>query len=191
MSNFRILITIIFIISTTQKYFTENNFHSNLKNNCQICHVNQNNINENPFTPLWINNLIEEYYIPYESSSLDANVGQPSNISKMCLSCHDGTIASDDNSGITNESYNIVRSGMNYNHPISFTYDFLLAQKDRELYIPETTPSGLGNTIRNDLLIDGKMECISCHNPHETRSDTKMLLISNEKSKLCLTCHIK
>ena len=32
-------------------------------------------------------------YIPYSSSSLQAKPGQPTGTSKLCLSCHDGTIA--------------------------------------------------------------------------------------------------
>ena len=49
-------------------------------------------------TPLWNRKLSNAVYIPYSSSSLDANViqgilGQPGGSSKLCLSCHDGTLA--------------------------------------------------------------------------------------------------
>jgi formate-dependent nitrite reductase cytochrome c552 subunit len=49
-------------------------------------------------TPLWNRQLSSATYVPYTSSSLDANVlqgtlDQPGGSSKLCLSCHDGTLA--------------------------------------------------------------------------------------------------
>ena len=44
--------------------------------------------------PLWNRELSGATYLPYQSSSLDATgIGQPGGTSKLCLSCHDGTIA--------------------------------------------------------------------------------------------------
>jgi predicted CXXCH cytochrome family protein len=44
-----------------------------------------------------------------------------------------------------------------------------------------------------DLLFDNKVECASCHDVHNTVSATatKLLLIKNDVSKLCLSCHSK
>ncbi len=49
-------------------------------------------------TPLWNRRLGTTVYTPYTSSSLDANaiqgaLEQPGGSSKLCLSCHDGTVA--------------------------------------------------------------------------------------------------
>jgi hypothetical protein len=49
-------------------------------------------------TPLWNRRLSNATYTPYTSSSLDANeiqgaLDQPGGSSKLCLSCHDGTLA--------------------------------------------------------------------------------------------------
>lgn len=49
-------------------------------------------------TPLWNRKLSTETYETYQSGSLDATgpgvpLGQPNGISKLCLSCHDGTLA--------------------------------------------------------------------------------------------------
>ncbi|MEN8264211.1 MAG: cytochrome c3 family protein [Nitrospirota bacterium] len=41
----------------------------------------------------------------------------------------------------------------------------------------------------NIVLLNGKVTCISCHNPYE--NEDKKLVMSNEGSRLCLTCHIK
>jgi len=44
-------------------------------------------------TPLWNRDLSGATYVPYQSSSLDATgIGQPGGTSKLCLSCHDGTM---------------------------------------------------------------------------------------------------
>ncbi|MCB0729635.1 MAG: cytochrome c3 family protein [Ignavibacteriae bacterium] len=190
MNRFSIKILALIALSiNSQNYCKELNFHTDNKENCKICHVSSNEINYE--TPIWTNEKTENYYIPYSSSTLDANIGQPSGVTKMCLSCHDGTIAVDDQGGNANFTHKVLSSEMNSNHPVSFVYNSFLAQKDGELYDPQTTSSGLGSTIEADLLIDGKLECISCHNPHKEMNNSSMLKISNLKSKLCLTCHIK
>jgi predicted CXXCH cytochrome family protein len=40
-------------------------------------------------------------------------------------------------------------------------------------------------------LPDGRIECVSCHDPHNTAGIDKLLVMSNRRSALCLTCHIK
>src|SRR4051812_27176929 len=43
--------------------------------------------------PLWNRNTPVGAYTVYSSTSLQAKPGQPTGTSKLCLSCHDGTIA--------------------------------------------------------------------------------------------------
>src|ERR1043166_8158441 len=57
---------------------------------CIFCHTPHNAA---PIQPLWNRNLPVTAYIPYSSNSLQAKPGQPTGSSKLCLSCHDGTIA--------------------------------------------------------------------------------------------------
>ena len=57
---------------------------------CQYCHTPHMALAD---TPLWNHKLSDRVYEIYWSSSLDAKVGQPTGSSKLCLSCHDGTIA--------------------------------------------------------------------------------------------------
>jgi hypothetical protein len=57
---------------------------------CSFCHTPHGAL---PGTPLWSHKLSTAVYKIYESSSLEAKVGQPTGYSKLCLSCHDGTVA--------------------------------------------------------------------------------------------------
>ncbi len=64
---------------------------------CVFCHTPHNATLG--VTPLWNRKLSSATYTPYSSSSLDAEtilggpLGQPGGSSKLCLSCHDGTLA--------------------------------------------------------------------------------------------------
>ncbi len=57
---------------------------------CIFCHTPHNS---SPRKPLWNRNDPGATYILYNSSTLNANPGQPDGSSILCLSCHDGTIA--------------------------------------------------------------------------------------------------
>ena len=57
---------------------------------CVFCHTPHGS---SGVTPLWNRNSPVGPYTIYQSSSLEAAIGQPTGASKLCLSCHDGTIA--------------------------------------------------------------------------------------------------
>ena len=80
-------------------------------------------------------------------------------------------------------------------HPVSILYDDALAVQDGELFLPSSAPSGLGATIDEDLLFNGRMECSSCHDVHNGGAaaaiDDNLLVITQSQSQLCLTCHDK
>ncbi|RMD62537.1 MAG: hypothetical protein D6826_07200, partial [Alphaproteobacteria bacterium] len=60
---------------------------------CVFCHTPHHAEQAAP-VPLWNRKLSGATYSPYTSSSMDAlGLGQPGGSSKLCLSCHDGTIA--------------------------------------------------------------------------------------------------
>jgi cytochrome c551/c552 len=61
------------------------------QNACGFCHTPHQALPRTPAS--WSHKLSDSVYTIYQSSSLDANVGQPTGSSKMCLSCHDGTVA--------------------------------------------------------------------------------------------------
>ena len=162
---------------------------------CVVCHTPHNSDMTVTSAPLWNHKVttVAAYNI-YSSSTLDAtDMGQPSAESKLCLSCHDGTVALENFGGVTTGTNFIASplgSDLRNDHPISFTYDAALSGTDLGLNNPTTTNSGLGSTITNDMLFSGKLQCATCHNVHDN-SNGAFLRVSNAGSALCLTCHDK
>jgi len=163
---------------------------------CIVCHAPHGGTALSD-APLWNHSLTTQSFTLYSSGTLDASdLGQPAGTTRLCLSCHDGTIALDSFGGTTGTNFvgDPIASGgdLNSEHPISFTYNDALATNDGGLNPPSTTPSGLGGTIADDMLFNNKVECASCHDVHNALGTGGNLLVkSNAGSGLCLTCHAK
>lgn len=164
---------------------------------CVVCHAPHGGTALSD-APLWNHSLTTQSFTLYSSATLDAlDLGQPVGTTKLCLSCHDGTVALDNFGGSTSGTQYVgdpIAPGgdLNSEHPISFTYNDALATTDGELYQPSTTASGLGGTITEDMLFSNKLECASCHDVHNSLGAGGNLLVkSNAGSGLCLTCHVK
>ncbi|HYH22209.1 MAG TPA: hypothetical protein VD995_26670 [Azospirillum sp.] len=142
---------------------------TNVDQVCVFCHTPHAATMQGgqPVGPLWNRQLSSSQYTTYASKSLDAlpmgavGLDQPGGSSKLCLSCHDGTIAIGQ-VGVLNgkASPSVTMSGaapdggmpngqggstgftrrlgtdLTNDHPISFTYDDTLATKDGDLRKP-------------------------------------------------------
>jgi predicted CXXCH cytochrome family protein len=156
--------------------------------------------------PLWNHASSVATYTVYTSSTMNATVGQPGPTSKLCLSCHDGSIAVNSFGGVTGTT--LLTGGANIgtvltnDHPIGFTYDAALVTADGALApITNTVIIGSGTkiksgptvTIASAMLYAGKMECASCHDVHNTftAATGKLVKVSMASSALCTTCHTK
>lgn len=111
----------------------------------------------------------------------------PGPTSLVCLGCHDGTIATS-TIGSAHALLAGVREGFavpdgfaGRDHPIGVPYP-----SARREYHPASFAEAKG--IR---LPEGRIECISCHDPHGESAVDKMLIMSNRRSALCLACHVK
>ncbi len=164
---------------------------------CIVCHTAHNADGTVADAPLWNHEVTAATFTVYAGpGTLDSTVGQPSGVSKLCLSCHDGTVAVDNFGGTTNGTDVIsggalVGTDLSNDHPISLTYDATLATTDGGLHNPTTTNSGLGSTISADLLFSNSLECGSCHDVHDKDGNNKLLRVNNTGSALCATCHNK
>lgn len=155
--------------------------------------------------PLWDLELSNDTYSMYTRTVAPAaNIkpgSLPDGLSKECLSCHDGILATDTYGGHTGGTADHFRRDPvgvvpANDHPISFVYDSAAAAKDKDLYDPSIKLSGVaGSTgsIKADMLFFERMECTSCHDVHNTKAvpGTKLLVKETAGSALCLTCHNK
>ena len=158
---------------------------------CIFCHTPHH---ASSTQPLWNRRSLPGGYTPYRSTSLDAQPGQPTGSSKLCLSCHDGTIALGDvvsrgqpiamAGGMTTLPPGHANIGTNLSddHPVSFKYDSALVGKDPKLKDPASLPPGVRLDAQEEL------QCTSCHEPHDN-SRGNFLVMDNANSQLCNSCH--
>jgi len=158
---------------------------------CIFCHTPHNSA---PIEPLWNRYMPVAAYSVYTSNALDANPGQPTGSSKLCLSCHDGTIAvgsviSRDQiiqmaGGITTLPPGSSNLGTDLadDHPISFPYDAMLTSKDPHLLDPTQLPAEIKLDANREL------QCTTCHDAHDNAFG-QFLVVSNDNSGLCRSCH--
>ena len=158
---------------------------------CIFCHTPHNAA---PQTPLWNRENPRTHYRIYESSTTDARIDQPSGSSKMCLSCHDGSMALG-NVLSRPATHPIVMTArtippgtvdltndLSDDHPIGFRYDRALSNIDRQLRPPEVLTQDL------PLGVHGEVHCTTCHDPHNNELGD-FLRISDQMSAICVTCH--
>ncbi len=158
---------------------------------CNTCHTPHNSDVTVSGAPLWNHEVTAATFTVYTSPTLDSVAGQPAGATKLCLSCHDGTVAVDSFGGRSGTDFltgnKKVGPDLSNDHPVSMTYD---AVADTSLVATSAT-SGLGGTIDGDLLFAGKVECASCHDVHDEAGNANLLVKPNTASALCLTCHAK
>jgi predicted CXXCH cytochrome family protein len=165
---------------------------SGVANACLFCHAPHNVLPN--VTPLWNHQLSSQTYTNYSSSTYNSGAQTPSTgSSKLCLSCHDGTVAV----GLTISNGLIATSGTmsalnkiganpSTGHPVSMTpvNDGQLASS---LF---NTPSSTKDSAVQ--LVSGKVECTTCHDPHTPNNDPVVPMFlsrSNSNGTLCLACH--
>ncbi len=167
---------------------------------CLPCHTPHNGSTTLTDAPLWNHAATSATFTLYSSGTMNATAGQPNGVSKLCLSCHDGSVALDSYGGATGST--TISGSSNFgtdlsnDHPISISYTAALATADGELHDPTTTASGLSASghIDDDMLFGtahDKLECSSCHDVHNKGNHGNLLLKSNAASALCVTCHNK
>ena len=167
---------------------------------CVFCHT-PHEATSGIAAPLWNRQLSGQTYTLYTSSSIDADAAelatQPGGSSKLCLSCHDGTMAIDKvnvlngvkNATIAMNTPSPVKmpgaaatgftrnlgTDLSADHPISFTYNSALANLDGELRVPDGVLVGnrvIGGTKPKLPLENNQMQCSTCHDPHLSDTTT-------------------
>jgi predicted CXXCH cytochrome family protein len=198
---------------------------------CIYCHAPHNTIKPGSaeadgvnYLPLWNHDMTTATYkmysngtelpndVSHQSQAMVALTGKtrPGGVSRLCLSCHDGSVATNAygqyNSSSTGAANKFVSTaGLQYeigsvvgtigdltnHHPIGFAYDAATADDDEIAAKTTVMVTTTGVTI-GDLLWNGNMECTTCHDVHNTKNTgEKFLWTTDEQSAFCLTCHLK
>ncbi len=186
------LIGIAIFITPEEKFVTPSahdftKFGWSRNDSCKVCHAPSSESPVNA-TPLW--DASATALVRYKL--YDGSDSTPNAASLNCLSCHDGGIASDVLGGshdvgssrfnTTGPSVTLRPGDLRGNHPIGVEYP----RFDRR-YNPKTQVESDGYVV----LPGGRVECISCHDVHGQYGVNKLLVKSNDRSALCLTCHRK
>lgn len=181
---------------------------------CVYCHTPHG---ANPAGgPLWNRSLPNaSVFTLYNSSTMDTSPGEPSVISLLCLSCHDGTIAMDNifNMPNTGTSFAGLHQkmdasgcagchgetplfgapdlhdaflGIDLSDDHPISMTYPTAEEDDQFFLPPDLNRGWPDVP----LYDGKVECPSCHDVHDP-DNQPFLRIANNQSALCLRCHDK
>ncbi len=187
---------------------------------CVYCHTPHASNVEFTGAPLWNKPTTGTTFTMYGASAEGvpgqtiagtATDATPTGASLACLSCHDGvsamnTVVNAPGSGGYNASGTLIGNDdfkpdrmndtaktiglygdLTNDHPVSITY----VEGAASLRPKDTAITGWNRaTTINDLLRNGKVQCVSCHDPHYPRWGT-FLRHSSKGSELCKTCHAK
>jgi predicted CXXCH cytochrome family protein len=170
---------------------------------CVPCHApHKANTLPGPVAPLWNHRDSTVIYTLYSSAAMKATMHQPAPMSKLCLSCHDGTVAIDSFGGNLGSRFispaNNLGSDLNVHHPSSFTYDAALAAVSGSLFNPSSKIVTVGagtqtktGPVSSVMLYNNQIECSSCHDVHNTFSATTVALmkVTEQGSAICFACH--
>jgi predicted CXXCH cytochrome family protein len=146
---------------------------------CSACHIPH--ADAGPKIGKWESEARRDRAVPYEHRE-----GLPGPLSLQCLGCHDGGIATDTFADETadldlSSRERASRFGdLSRNHPIGVRYP------TRERTYQPVSRVTASDRVR---LFDGKVECTSCHDPHDRYDLPYMLVMPNNQSQLCYTCH--
>ncbi len=173
---------------------------------CIFCHTPHNAA---PNTPLWNKSVEPKTYVPYWSPTMSTYIAAPSPYvptgpTRLCLSCHDGTVAIGDvlqpsgglGGGFITAPQSVIggASNLSHDHPVSFNYDDFSANT-------ELNDIGIVTTVAPQIIFytpGHTMHCSSCHDAHEDayqspdllgRLTGKFLVMNNRSSNLCIQCH--
>ena len=147
---------------------------------------------------LWNQKLSTQNYATYTSNTEKNATVQPTlgGVSNQCLSCHDGTVAVGATVAygqVTTRgsmyASDVFGSNMQSSHPFSLS----LPLKDSVDLVASLAANGSTADITGAVkLINGNVECTSCHNPHVQAKDPvslNFLAKDSSSGQLCLACH--
>ena len=171
---------------------------------CKFCHIPHNAVVPNP---LWSHVLSDvQYDVPKIRSArgIREPAPQPDGSSRLCLSCHDGTVALGDIAGAARPiamagaqrlgpgRRGYIGTDLTGDHPISFVIpEGDAGDPDRDMGVrPRSLIVGQELVSLDD---QGKMQCTTCHDPHSDRYYTggqvPRFWVKPTVQEVCQSCH--
>jgi len=164
---------------------------------CTYCHAPHSGITASS-APLWNQTLSIQTYAPYTSTTYHETgnakplLGSDSN---LCLSCHDGTVAPG-NTAVFGQvtmtgsmsSPDVLGNNLVSSHPFSL----VLPLTDAADLVATLVKGTTGDPTGAVKLVNGNIECTSCHDPHVQARDPvaqNFLVKDSSKGSMCLACH--
>jgi len=164
---------------------------------CTICHAPHSGLGG--VTPLWNQKLSTSPYVPYTSSTYhqQGNTQPPLGVtSSLCLSCHDGTVAIGQSAAygklpLNGQMYNMDSFGttLTGSHPFSLVTPLKDTASLAESLVSQGKTADATGAVK---LVNGNVECTSCHDPHVQSIDRiaqNFLVRDSSNGQLCLACH--
>lgn len=164
---------------------------------CTFCHAPHSGIGGN--SPLWNQTLSSMTYTPYDSSTYHQKGNTQPTLgvtSSLCLSCHDGTVAVGQSAvygkiPVQGQMADVDSFGTNLiqSHPFSL----VLPIKDSANLAASLVAQGkTADPTGAVKLVNGNIECTSCHDPHIQGIDRiaqEFLVRDSSSGQMCLACH--
>jgi len=164
---------------------------------CTFCHAPHSGLGAN--TPLWNQKLSSATYVPYGSTTYHEQGNTQPTLgvtSSLCLSCHDGTVAVGSSAVYGNipmggqwntlDSFGTTLTG---SHPFSLVVPLKDAANLQASLVANGKTADPSGAV---ALINGNIECTSCHSPHVQNIDKiaqKFLVRDSSSAQMCLACH--
>ena len=173
---------------------------------CIFCHTPHNS---NPAGPLWNHQLASGVtYLKYTSPTLDAYSSQatapdPNGASKLCLSCHDGTVAlgalgtgpvalAGGKGALVSGDPGFVGTDLSRTHPISFVVTDQLVATNNAKDAPLRTVAAMKADPKVHLDGADRVQCTACHDPHSDdnfASSGVRFYNKPGRGETCMVCH--
>jgi len=164
---------------------------------CTFCHAPHSGYGAN--SPLWNQMLSKATYNPYDSTTYHQKGNTQPTLgvtSSLCLSCHDGTVG-------VGQTYVFGQIPMNgqmadmdkFGTTLSGSHPFSLALpiKDASNLVASLVAQGTTADPTGAVhLVNGNIECTSCHDPHVQNKDQvaqQFLVRDSSAGQMCLACH--
>ena len=174
---------------------------------CKFCHIPHT---DGAPVPMWSHEMSKAQYATPQMRDAKGSLQiapQPDGSSRLCLSCHDGTVALGE---IARSGDAVVMAGaqrlnpgrrgyigtdLSGSHPVSIVVpdgEAEILDSGRDMGIRPIEVIRADGQVKLDKM--GKMQCTSCHDPHSDQyyveGRVPRFWIKPTVEEVCLTCHV-